>query len=253
MTEVNPTPRHAVEDRRLSGPIGDLVASTLARVLANFAGRIHERDILAVGPGSERAAVLFARGAAVVTAVQPSEAMLMRARQRATAELVKIQFRVGDPQALNLPDRSFDVAVGLRLLMHTPQWRRPLSELCRVAERLVIVDYFPMMSVSLVGALLRRLSRMCGGRSAPYYVVTHAAIVDALEEAGFRVRSVHRQFVLPLALHRAIGSRRFTARAERFLDRLGLVKRFGTPVTLVAERSASLNDPIAEPAAGRRR
>jgi hypothetical protein len=124
--------------------------------------------------------------------------------------------------------------------------------LCRVAERLVIVDYFPVMSVSLLGAVLRWVTRVLGGRSATYRVVTHAAIVDALDQSGFLVRSVHRQFVLPLMLHRALGSRRFTMKSEKLLDRLGLLKHMGTPVTLVAERSASLNEPAAAGAAPRR-
>jgi SAM-dependent methyltransferase len=252
MPELNPARPGARDDRRLSGPIGDLVASIQDRVLANFAGRIHERDILAIGAGSDRAALLFARGGAKVTAVEISEATLSRARHRAAADLVKIEYRVGDPRGLNLPDRSFDIAVGLRLLMHTPEWRRYLSELCRVAERLVIVDYFPVMSVSLLGAVLRWVTRVLGGRSATYRVVTHAAIVDALDQSGFLVRSVHRQFVLPLMLHRALGSRRFTMKSEKLLDRLGLLKHMGTPVTLVAERSASLNEPAAAGAAPRR-
>jgi hypothetical protein len=44
---------------------------------------------------------------------------------------------------------------------------------------------------------------------------------------------------LPIALHKAIGSRRFTISTERLLDRAGLLKLFGSPVTLVAERCAS--------------
>jgi ubiquinone/menaquinone biosynthesis C-methylase UbiE len=229
----------------VSGPIGDLVASTQARVMANFAGRIHGRDILTVGEGSEWAARLFARGGAKVTVVESSEATIVRARQRAAAEFVKIEFRVGDPRALDLPDRSFDVAVGVGLLVHTREWRRSVSELCRVAERLVILDYFPVMSAALLGALVRRVTRTRGAQSAAYSLVTNAAIADALDRSGFRVRSVHRQFVLPITLHRAIGSRRFTIASEKILDRLGLLDQLGTPVTLVAERRLSPNDAAA--------
>jgi hypothetical protein len=40
-------------------------------------------------------------------------------------------------------------------------------------------------------------------------------------------------------MHKAIGSLRFTRWAEHVLDRLGLLKLFGSPVTLVAERCVS--------------
>jgi hypothetical protein len=64
-------------------------------------------------------------------------------------------------------------------------------------------------------------------------------IAEAFDRCGFRVRSVHRQFVLPIAFHKAIGSRRLTIATERVLDRLGLLKLFGSPVTIVAERCTS--------------
>jgi hypothetical protein len=69
-------------------------------------------------------------------------------------------------------------------------------------------------------------------------VFGHRDIEAALERSGFRVRSIHRQFVLPIALHKAIGSRRFTLTVEDYLDRWGALARFGSPVTLVAERCA---------------
>ena len=78
-----------------------------------------------------------------------------------------------------------------------------------------------------------------GMKTEPYRVFTHRAITEAFHRNGFSIRSVHRQFVLPIALHKAIGSRRFTTVTERLLDHSGLLKPFGSPVTLVAKRCAS--------------
>ena len=224
------------DDRRFGGPIGDLVAGTQARVLANFIGRINDRKILDVGTGTGRAALLLARGGARVTAIDASEEMLAVARRRAQEQGVSVDFRVGDAHQLDFKDRSFDVAVSLRVLMHTPQWRDCIAELCRVSERLVIFDYPSATSAALLQALTRRVVDAAGGRTEPYRVFTHRSIVKALDESGFRIRSVHRQFVLPIQLHRAIGSRRFTLFIEDTLERLGLLRRFGSPVTLCAER-----------------
>jgi SAM-dependent methyltransferase len=227
------------DERRFGGPIGDLVASTQARVLTNMVGRIQDRDILDVGTGTGRAALLFARGGARVTAVDASEAMLAIARQRAAAQLVDVKFQIGDAHALDFANRSFDAVVCLRMLMHVPKWRRCVAELCRTADRLVIVDYPSAVSVALFEAMARRAAHGLGARTEPYRVFTQATIASAFDRCGFRVRSVHRQFVLPIAFHKAIGSRRLTIRSEHFLDRLGLLKIFGSPVTLVAERCAS--------------
>jgi 2-polyprenyl-3-methyl-5-hydroxy-6-metoxy-1,4-benzoquinol methylase len=224
------------DDRRFGGPIGELVAGNQARVLSNMIGRIQDRQILDVGTGTGRAALLFARGAARVTAVDASAEMLAVARQRAEAEGMNIRFQIGDAHALDFADRSFDAVVCLRVLMHSPKWRRCVAELCRVADRLVVVDYPSATSVALVESMARRISHAVGARTEPYRVFTHRSIVDAFDRSGFRIRSVHRQFVLPIAFHKAIGSRRFTLWSEGILDRLGLIKRFGSPVTLVAER-----------------
>lgn len=238
MPDLRPDAWGSFEESRLSGPIGEFVTSTQARVLANFAGRIHDRDILAVGPGSDRAAILFARGGAVVSAVQPTVATMARARKQADAEHLKIQFEIGNPAALRYPDRAFDVAVGLHIIPHAPDWQRCLAELCRVAERLVIIDYYSARSASLPVSVGRRLLRAVGVNTASYRVLSRRTLDEAFGGCGFSVRSIHRQFVLPLAVHQAFASRRFTQKSEKWLDRLGLLKRFGSPVLLVAERTA---------------
>jgi hypothetical protein len=48
--------------------------------------------------------------------------------------------------------------------------------------------------------------------------------------------AVHRQFVLPIALHKQFGSRAATERIEAGLARTGLLRLLGSPVTVMAER-----------------
>ena len=133
-TYANPVTARTFDDLRFGGPIGDLVASTQARVLANMIGRIQDRVVLDVGTGTGRAALILARGGAQVTAVDASEQMLSIARRRAEEQRVAVRFLVGDAHALDFEDRTFDVSVSLRVLMHTPDWARCLAELCRVSS-----------------------------------------------------------------------------------------------------------------------
>jgi len=236
---ADPAMARTFDARRFSGPIGEMIAKSQARVLANMVGRIKDRAVLDVGTGTGRAALILALGGARVTAVDASEEMLAIARQRAAEQMLTIKFQRADAHALDFADRSFDAVVSFRLLMHVPQWKRCVAELCRVAERLVIVDYPSATSVALIESLTRRALHAAGMKTEPYRVFTAHAIEEAFERNGFRIRSVHRQFVLPIGLHKLIGSRRFTTSTERLLDHAGLLKPFGSPVTLVAERCAS--------------
>lgn len=233
---ADPETARTFDDRRFGGPIGELVAATQARVLANFVGRIQGRPILDVGTGTGRAALLMARGGAKVVGVDASEEMLTVARQRARDQGTAVTFTAGDAHKLEFANRSFDVAMSLRVIMHTPRWTECVAELCRVADQLVILDYPSARSVAWAQSVTRRLVAGVGGATEPYRVFSDAEIAAALEQCGFRVRSVHRLFVLPIAVHKAIGSPRLTLAVEGWLDRIGLLKRLGSPVTLVAER-----------------
>ena len=205
---ADPATAQTFDTQRFGGPIGELIAKEQSAVLANFVGRVQGRTILDVGTGTGRAALLFAAGGAKVTAIDASEEMLAVARKRAAMQSAAVTFMIGDAHALDIRDRAFDVAVSLRVLMHTPEWRRCVAELCRVAERLVIIDYPSRRSAAALQAMLRRLRNRFGATTEAYRVFSDREIADALSVSGFRVRSMHRQFVLPIAVHKLHGSRR---------------------------------------------
>jgi ubiquinone/menaquinone biosynthesis C-methylase UbiE len=234
---ADPQTARTFDDRRFGGPIGELVAETQASVIVRMAGEVRGRPILDVGTGTGRAALLMARGGAEVTGVDASEQMLAVARERARAAGRAITFIHRDAHALEFPDRSFDVVVSLRMLMHSPRWREALSELCRVASRRVIFDYPSSRSVARLQSISRRISARLGAKTEPYRVFADAEIRAALDGFGFEVRDLHRQFVLPIALHKTIGSRKLTTTVEAILERAGLLRRFGSPVTVHAERA----------------
>ena len=236
---ADPTNARTFDERRFGGPIGDLVASDQAAVLARFAESAAGRTVLDVGTGTGRAALQLAQAGGKVTGVDASEQMLAIARDRAARASTEITFLECDAHALTFSDRSFELVVCLRVLMHTPRWRVCISELCRVAERLVILDYPSARSAALLQSFSRTVLSGLGVRNEPYRVFSDAAIRSALAESGFRVTAMHRHFALPIAVHKAIGSRRFTVAAEGLLQRLGALALFGSPVTLVAERCGS--------------
>jgi ubiquinone/menaquinone biosynthesis C-methylase UbiE len=165
--------------------------------------------------------------------------MLEVAARRAREAGAEVTFTRGDAHRLDFPDRSFDAVVCLRVLMHTPDWRASLGELCRVSSHRVVFDYPSLWSAAALQAGSRRLAHTVNRSVEAYRVFAPGAVSRALEAHGFRPTGEHRQFVLPIALHKLVSSEGWTRRVEGAMERSGLMRRFGSPVTIVAERCAS--------------
>jgi ubiquinone/menaquinone biosynthesis C-methylase UbiE len=230
---------------RFSGPIGEYLLETQAALLQDSFGPLaaQPRDqplggvsLLDVGTGTGRAAIGLARLGATVVGVDASSEMLDVARERAAAAGVAVTFDTGDAHALPFPAAHFDGAVSLRVLMHTPDWSRCVGELCRVSRRRVVVDFPSLTSLAAVESGVRHLRRAAGRPVEAYRVMSERSVAAAFQAHGFRVIRVHRQFVLPIALHKAVGSMAFTRGVERMLSAAGLLWLAGSPVTMVAER-----------------
>jgi ubiquinone/menaquinone biosynthesis C-methylase UbiE len=233
---ADPRMAESFDAARFSGPIGRLLAETQEQVIAGFLAPLPGSSVLDVGTGTGRAAIALARRGAIVTGIDASAEMLTVARRRAAEADQTVTFLQGDAHALALPDEAFDSVVCLRVLMHTPDWRRSLAELCRVARRRVVLDYPARSSAAALQSLSRRIAHSLGARVEAYRVFAHREVAEALAANGFRVADVHKQFVLPIGFHKLLGSAGATGRIERVLDRAGLRGVFGSPVTLVAQR-----------------
>jgi ubiquinone/menaquinone biosynthesis C-methylase UbiE len=236
---ADPSMAERFESMRFSGPIGRLIADTQEQQIATFLTPLEGQRILDVGTGTGRAAIALARRGAIVTAVDASAEMLHVAERRAREAAASVTFVRGDAHALDFDDRSFDAVVCLRVLMHTPDWQGSLKELCRVANHRVVFDYPSRWSAAAVQAATRRVVHLFDRRVEAYRVFASGAVARVLNAEGFRVRDEHRQFVLPIAVHKRIGSEAWTRRTEAWLTRAGLTARFGSPVTIVAERCVS--------------
>ena len=224
------------DDSHFGGPIGQLILEMQERVLLDFLGDPRSITALDIGTGTGRAAFAMAHAGVRVTGADASREMLKVARTHAAEGGLTLAFLPGDAHALPFANRSFDVAVSLRMLMHTLDWRRCLGELCRVARRRVIFDYPPLISFAALQTGARKMAQYAGRRVEAYHVIPTGTVHSVLRSNGFEITRMDRQFVLPIALHKLIGSRRFTANAEHALAAIGLLRLIGSPVTIAADR-----------------
>ena len=242
---ADPAMAEGFDALRFSGPIGRLIAETQEQQIAAFLAPIAGRRILDVGTGTGRAAIALAKRGGIVTGVDASAEMLQVAERRAVeagvttgADRAGVTFVRGDAHRLDFPDRSFDGVVCLRVLMHTPDWRASLRELCRVSNGRVVFDYPSLWSGAAVQAVVRRIAHVVNPSVEAYRVFSPRVVARALADEGFAVRGEHRQFVLPIALHKRVNSETWTRRVEAAMEQAGLMRRLGSPVTIVAERCA---------------
>jgi ubiquinone/menaquinone biosynthesis C-methylase UbiE len=235
---ADPSLAESFDATRFGGPIGQHLLETQERILLEALPDVQGRppEVLDVGTGTGRAAIGLALAGAKVIGVDASAEMLAVARRRAADAGVAIQFEIGDAHALPAEARSVDLAVCLRVLMHVPDWRRCVAELCRVSRARVVVDFPARMSVAAIESLTRRTAARAGWTTEPYRCLAERAVEQAFEANGFHVTAIHRQFALPIALYKTIGSLPFALGLERTLRLLGLVRLLGSPVTMVAER-----------------
>lgn len=193
--------------------------------------------ILDAGCGTGKLSLPILAAGRLAVSADFSPQMIHQARVKADAAGQQLCGLLADIQALAFRDRSFAACVSSRALMHVPDWRRGLAELCRVTDDLLILDIPPTWSSSGLDALRRRLQDMRPGRSGhPYRTFTAGQVVRELHGHGFEILERHRTFFLPVAFHRKLERPALSRRLERIFSLLGLTRLLGAPLTLKARR-----------------
>jgi SAM-dependent methyltransferase len=102
--------------------------------------------VLDVACGSGNVALIAARRYCDVTGIDYVPDLLARARQRAAADGVSVDFRQGDAQALPVDDGSYDVVLSVFGVMFAPDQPKAAAELlraCRAGGTIGLVAWMP--------------------------------------------------------------------------------------------------------------
>lgn len=132
-----------------------IVGETLCEAVDVRAGS----RVLDVACGSGTAALAAARRFCEVTGVDYVPALLERGRERARAEGLHVDFRVGDAEALPFPDGDFDVVLSTYGVMFAPDQAQAAAELlrvCRSGGRIGLSNWTPEGLVGEIFAITAR-------------------------------------------------------------------------------------------------
>src|SRR6185295_6018585 len=110
--------------------------------------------------------------------------------------------------------------------------------LARLARREVLVDYPTLRSVNALSAATFGLKKQVEGDTRPFRVFRDREVTDVLARQGFAVSGRRGQFLLPMALHRALRLAPLSRALEGAARACGLTRALGSPVILRAERIA---------------
>src|SRR5215216_4206796 len=121
-----------------------------------------EGEVLEVAVGSGRNLAVYPKGASL-TAIEFSPEMLKLAKRRAAEIGTDVDLRLGDAQALEFPDESFDTVVCTLALCTIPDPRRAVAEARRVLRpggQLLLLEHVrsPVRAVRAVQRLLEPLA-----------------------------------------------------------------------------------------------
>lgn len=220
--------------RRFSGEVGrfflEIQNAAVLDLLAPWPGA----KVLDVGGGhAQLAPALVERGFQVTVA--GSEEVCRERLDRALPP-GSFEFRACDLLDLPYPDRSFDVVISLRLLAHVERWRQLIAELCRVASKAVILDFSDSRSFNQLYGPLFSWKKAVEGNTRTFHIFKPGEVAAEAARHGFGHPVERRQFFLPMVVHRAVKSGRFSRMSERVSSALGLTSWLGSPIVLRIER-----------------
>lgn len=213
---------------RFAGKTGEWMLSVQERITLGFLSDTPEASVLDVGGGHGQLAVPLCREGYRVT-VLGSDASCRR-RIALVVDSGPCEFRIGNVIDLPFEDRSFDAVISFRLLTHCRRWPALVKELCRVTRGSVIVDYPTSQSVNCIAPALFKAKKKLEGNTRTWTLFRHEEVLREFADNGFITRRRDGQFLLPMVLHRALKCRTVSAVLENFCRKIGLTKRWGSPV-----------------------
>ncbi|MCH9807778.1 MAG: class I SAM-dependent methyltransferase [Alphaproteobacteria bacterium] len=219
--------------KRFEGPAGRYLLSVQTKAIRRLVVGLPGKRVLDVGGGHAQVAVPLLEDGCDVTVLGSEEDAVARARRLCGDELKVV---LGDLCNPPVAERGYDVVVAVRMISHVDDWKALIKGLCRASDDAVIVDFAIPGGSNALAPLLFGLKKGFEGDTRRFRVVNKRDIEQEFEANGFRVDANYGQFVLPMAVHRALKLPGVSRFLEGGLRLLGLASWIGTPVIARARR-----------------
>jgi len=125
---------------------------------------------------------------------------------------------------------AYDIAMSYRMLAHLDDWQAHITELCRVSKRAVIIEFPSSNSVNVVAGNFFSLKKSVEGNTRQFGLFQLDEIETKFANNGFELTQHNGQYLLPMALHRALKFVGLSRALESVASVLLSKKRFGSPL-----------------------
>ena len=154
--------------------------------------------LLDVAAGNGNASLAAARRWCDVVATDYVPALLERARERAAAERLEIEFREADAEALPFADGTFDVVVSTFGVMFTPDQERAAAEMTRVCKRGGRIGLANWTPGGFIGQVFKTIGKHVAppaGARSPALWGTRARLEELFAPHAVSIEAIPRDFV----------------------------------------------------------
>lgn len=222
---------------RFSGAAGEYFLTRQASITLDLLGHLPGARVLDVGGGHGQLAEPLVQSGYAVTVTGSDDSCRVRLDQRLAPG--SFTYQTCDSLALPFADRSFDVVMAFRLLPHATRWRQIVTEMCRVADKCVIVDYPDRRSTNILYEFLFKMKKKMEGNTRPFTLFSRAEIAASVGENGFAQPLFVPEFFLPMVVHRKVGNKVISTAVETCCRLTGLTQLFGSPIIIRSDRLRS--------------
>ena len=181
-------------DYAIVGTTLQIVGEELCEALDVRAGQ----KVLDVAAGNGNVSLAAARRWCHVVATDYVPELLERARERAAAERLDIEFREADAEALPFPSESFDVVVSTFGVMFTPDQEMAASEMLRVVKsggKIGLANWTPEGFIGQVFKTIGQHLPPPAGARSPALWGTRARMTELFGLHAASITTAQRHFV----------------------------------------------------------
>ncbi len=218
---------------RFKGVAGEFFLERQSAITLDLLAKLPKARILDVGGGHAQLAEPLVHKGFDVTVTGSADSCRTRLDQR----LAPDSFEYLTCDSLNLPfdDNSFEVVMAFRYLPHAERWRELMAELCRVAQRYVIVDYPDRRSTNILYEQFFGMKKKMEGNTRPFTLFSRGEIAAEFRKNGCGEIVFRPEFLLPMVVHRKVKNRFFSTLVEGCCRLTGATYFFGSPVIVRAD------------------